>query len=218
MLSAVVFDMDGLLLDTERLAMVSWMHAASLQDGELTQEVYKGMIGLDGVGTRAHLGRHGWQDAGIAKLEAAAWAHYLAALERDGVPHKAGIFDLLDFLDERKIPRAVATSTQTPIAQHKLDRVGVGDRFDVIVGGDQVARGKPAPDIYLRAAELLGCAPAECVALEDSGYGIRAAAAAGMKVIWIPDLCEVDSATQQLVFAVAPSLSETQRVIDQLAQ
>jgi beta-phosphoglucomutase-like phosphatase (HAD superfamily) len=86
------------------------------------------------------------------------------------------------------------------------------------VGGDQVSHGKPAPDIYLRAAERLQRAPITCVALEDSGPGIRAAAAAGMKVIWVPDLCGVDRATQELAFAAAQSLSEAITLIDRLVE
>lgn len=217
MLRAVVFDMDGVLLDTERVGVISWTHAASLQGKELTPAVYKGMIGLSHIGSREHLRQHGWEDPGIQQMETAAWSHYLALLERDGVPHKRGVFELLDFLDKKGILTGVATSTRTEIAQRQLDRMGVGHRFHVIIGGDQVTQGKPAPDIYLRAAERLGYSPEECVAVEDSGPGIRAAAASGMKVVWIPDICDVDSDIQRLIYATLPSLAEMAPVIEQLA-
>jgi beta-phosphoglucomutase-like phosphatase (HAD superfamily) len=102
--------------------------------------------------------------------------------------------------------RAVATSTRTGLAERKLARVGVLDRFDAVVGGDQVRNGKPAPDIYLRAAERLERGPDECIVLEDSRNGVRAASAAGMTVILVPDLCPIDQETEQLAFRTARSL------------
>jgi HAD superfamily hydrolase (TIGR01509 family) len=216
-LSAVIFDMDGVLLDTERVGMRAWMDAALEHGSDLTPEVYAGLIGLDRAGVDDYLARHGWDSPAIRRLERTAWAKYLEALARDGVPVKSGMFEVLDFLDARSIPCAVATSTQTAIAEHKLEQVGVRGRFQTIVGGDQVSMGKPAPDIYLLAAERLRCLPAACAALEDSGPGIRAAAAAGMKVIWVPDLCEVDLKTQELAYAAAQSLSDAIQLIERLA-
>jgi HAD superfamily hydrolase (TIGR01509 family) len=216
--TAVIFDMDGVLLDTERVGMTAWMDAAREQGCDVTPEVFTGLIGLDGAGTRHHLRHHGWEHEAIDRLQRVAWAKYVRALERDGVSHKSGMFELLDFLDQKAIPRAVATSTQTDLAERKLQRIGVLNRFHAIVGGDQVSRGKPAPDIYLRAAERLQCAPMTCVALEDSGPGIHSAAAAGMKVIWVPDLCKVDRATQELAFAAAQSLSDAVTLIDGLLE
>lgn len=208
--------MDGVLLDTERVGMTAWMDAAREQGCDLTPEVFGGLIGLDGVGTRHHLRQHGWDDEASERLGRVAWAKYLRALKRDGVPLKPGVFELLDFLDARSIVRAVATSTQTDVAEQKLEQVGVRSRFHAIVGGDQVTNGKPAPDIFLRAAERLNCDPLACVALEDSGPGIRAAAAAGMRVIWVPDLCMVNPATQELAFESAPSLSDAAAIIERL--
>jgi HAD superfamily hydrolase (TIGR01509 family) len=215
---AVICDMDGVLLDTERVGMTAWMAAAGEQGLVLSRDVFAGLIGLDGAGTSHHLRQHGWEDEAIERLQHAAWAKYLQALERDGVPLKPGVFELLDFLDARSLPRAVATSTRTDIAEDKLERVALRRRFQTIVGGDQVSHGKPAPDIYLRAATLLGCDPASCVAIEDSGPGIRAAAAAGMTVIWVPDLCDVDPATQALPLARVSSLFGVITELERLLQ
>jgi HAD superfamily hydrolase (TIGR01509 family) len=214
--SAVIFDMDGVLLDTERVGMAAWIDAAREQGCELTPEVYGGLIGLDAVGVRQHLRLHEWPDEAAERLGRLAWKKYLTALKRDGVPCKPGVFELLDFLEARSIPRGVATSTETSVAEQKLEHVGVLSRFDAIVGGDQVTSGKPSPDIYLRAAGRLNHAARSCLALEDSGPGIRAASAAGMRVIWVPDLCNVDRATQALAYAVAPSLSAAIGVIEPL--
>jgi HAD superfamily hydrolase (TIGR01509 family) len=217
-LAAVICDMDGVLLDTERVGKTAWMNAAGDLGLDLPGELFAGLIGLDGAGARRHLRHHGWEDEAIKRLQRAAWAKYLRALERDGVPLKSGVYELLDFLDARSLARAVATSTETEAAEHKLERVGVRNRFQAIVGGDQVSNGKPAPDIYLRAAEHLKCDPACCVALADSGPGIRAAAGAGMKVIWVPDLCEVDPPTRELAFATVPSLADAIVLIERLVE
>jgi HAD superfamily hydrolase (TIGR01509 family) len=207
MISAVIFDMDGLMLDTERVAMRAWMSAAAEHRLDLTEAIYHGLIGLGGDEGRRYLRNQSWDDGLVEQVERRAWANYARSLEQEGVPCKQGLFELLDFLDSKTVRRAVATSTRTELAEHKLARVGVLDRFDAIVGGDQVRNGKPAPDIYLRAADRLGCAPAGCVVLEDSRNGVRAAAAAGMTVILVPDLCPIDSETARMALCTAGSLS-----------
>src|SRR4051794_38776100 len=213
---AVVFDMDGLLLDTERLAKTAWMDAAAHHGHPLDETIYSGMIGRSGDGARHHLRQHGWSGDAIARVEATAWKAYVESLDRGEVACKTGVFELLDYLDANGIPPAVATSTRTALAERSLERVGLRHRFRMIVGGDQVSQGKPAPDIYLRTATTLACAPDACVALEDSGPGLRAASAAGMRVIWVPDLCHVDDATQRLACAVVPTLVAAIAAIDTL--
>ena len=118
-----------------------------------------------------------------------AWAaDYDAIVAAEGISLKPGLDDILDLLDERGVAAAVATSTRRERARAKLDRVGLLHRFAALVGGDDVARGKPAPDIFLAAAERLGVAAGDCIVLEDSEPGIIAAAAAGMTPVMVPDL------------------------------
>jgi HAD superfamily hydrolase (TIGR01509 family) len=164
------------------------------------------MIGMGGDEGRCYLRGHSLDEQLVAEVERSAWANYARYLEQEGVPCKQGLFEVLDFLDSRQMRRAVATSTRTELAERKLARVGVLDRFDAVVGGDQVRNGKPAPDIYLRAAERLERGPDECIVLEDSRNGVRAASAAGMTVILVPDLCPIDQETEQLAFRTARSL------------
>jgi HAD superfamily hydrolase (TIGR01509 family) len=216
MVSAVIFDMDGLMLDTERISLDSWLTASRDHGALLSEEVCRGMIGLGQAEFRNYLRGHLGDDHQISQVAASAQAHYVAVLERDGVACKPGLFELLEFLEGRHIPRAVATSTVTSLATRKLKDVGALSFFEAVVGGDQVSKGKPAPDIFLRAAQFVGCEPQDCVVLEDSGHGIRAAAAAGMKVIWVPDICEVDRRTAALAFATAPSLAEVGALIEAL--
>ena len=107
---------------------------------------------------------------------------------REGIALKPGLLDLLDWLEARRIPKAVATSTRRDRAQAKLARTALLPRFVALVGGDEVARGKPEPDIFLAAAARLGEAAQHCLVLEDSEPGVRAALAAGMTPIMVPDL------------------------------
>ena len=161
---------------------------------------------MSGVECRRYLKGRSWQDSDIERLETTAWTNYVELLQREGVPLKQGLLELLDFLDRKRIARAVATSTRTANAKRRLEDVGVLERFEAVVGGEQVERGKPAPDIYLRAAACLGRSPDECVVLEDSRHGVRAGAAAGMAVILVPDICPIDRETELLAACTAPSL------------
>jgi HAD superfamily hydrolase (TIGR01509 family) len=215
--SAVVFDMDGLMLDTERVALVVWRQAAADLGFALDDEVAERMVGRTSATNRLMLQMHFGDSFSYDELWALADARYREALDRDGVPRKEGLVELLDVLVARGIPRAVATSTAGDLARHKLEQAGVADYFDVIVGGTDVARGKPAPDIFLRAAERLGKLPDECVALEDSGPGIFAAAAAGMVTILIPDGGrEPLPETRERATFVAESLTAARPIVERL--
>ena len=123
-----------------------------------------------------------------------------------GVPQKAGLNELLDRLEEDKVPKAVATSSSRPDALLCLG--SLAGRFDAIVTGDEVNRGKPAPDIFLLAAQRLALSPADCLALEDSEAGALAALAAGMSVILVPDLKQPSEGVSAQVDYVCSSLHE----------
>jgi HAD superfamily hydrolase (TIGR01509 family) len=213
---AIILDMDGLLLDTEPISLRVWTQAARDLGYELTDAVGERMIGVGQAENKAMLLRHFGAACPVDELAALAQAHYRVALESGGVPHKPGLTDFLGFLDERRIPRAVATSTATELASHKLRQAGVLHHFAIVVGGDQVSRGKPAPDIFLEAAARLGQRPRDCVVLEDSGPGIRAAVAAGMHAILIPDGREPAVETRAAANAVVESLSAARVLIEQL--
>ena len=185
---AVIFDMDGLLLDTEPLAARAWDEAAAAVGTTFDPAIARRMIGRNFHDCRTML--HAECAAGYP-VEAilSRWhAAYDAIVERDGLAMKPGTFELIDWLDAHGIVRAVATSTRRDRAQAKLTRTALLSRFATLVGGDEIARGKPAPDIYLEAARRLGAAPPRCVVLEDSEPGVRGALAAGMMPIMVPDL------------------------------
>lgn len=185
---ALIFDMDGLLLDSERLAFEIGRETCIAMDIPWSKEAALGMIGLNAASCAAWLRQCFGKDYPVEQQRAEFGRRYEAHLCAHGVPLKPGVHELLDRLDELALPRAIATSTASARARLKLEKMGLARRFKHIVGGDQVERGKPAPDIFLAAAKALDIAPRNCLALEDSNAGARAALAAGMSLRVIPDL------------------------------
>ena len=185
---AVIFDMDGLMLDTEPLAARAWDEAAAAVGARFDPALARRMIWYNFHDCEAMLRA---ECAGGYPVDAilSRWhALYDAIVARDGLAMKPGVHELIDWLDARGIVRAVATSTRRDRAHAKLTRTALLSRFAALVGGDEIAHGKPAPDIYLEAARRLGAAPPRCVVLEDSEPGVRGALAAGMMPIMVPDL------------------------------
>lgn len=192
--AAVLFDMDGLLLDSERVALAIMAECAAELGLAWDCEVGLRIIGRTVTDSNHILREHYGDDVRVDALPTAFRARYDRHIDEQAIPLKPGVRQLLDLLDAHGIARAVATSTQRERAARKLERNGLLQRFDVLVGGDDVARGKPAPDIFLAAAHALGVEPARCLVLEDSNTGARAGLAANMSVVMVPDLLEPDAA------------------------
>ena len=185
---AVLFDMDGLMLDTEPLAARAWDEAAAAEGVAFDGAISRRMIGRNFHDCTALLHAESPPGYPVAAVLARWHDTYDAIVRRDGLALKSGVFELLDRLDAYGITRAVATSTRRERAEAKLRQSALLPRFAALVGGDEVARGKPAPDIYLEAARRLGVPASACVVLEDSDPGVRGALAAGMTPIMVPDL------------------------------
>ncbi len=209
---AVVFDMDGLMLDSERAILNCLQRAAREQGHDLPQSLWLQMVGNGEAVCHALLHKH--LDAGQARaLLDRAHALYEVVVDA-GVPLRPGIVELLDWLQVHGIPRAVATSTKRPLALRKLRMAGLLDRFDAVCTSSDVAHPKPAPDVYLLAASALGVDPACCLVLEDSPTGVRAALAAGMTPVQVPDMLAPDEEVRALRHRIVDSLGDAQRLLE----
>ncbi len=187
---AVIFDMDGLLLDSERIALFIINEVALELGLPWRAEVGLAMVGLNSRDSDAIVRQHLGQDYPLDTLRDAFGLRYEQAIDEGRIPAKAGAAELLDLLDHLNLPRMVATSTRRSRAEPKLAAVGLLSRFHGMVCGDEVSRGKPDPEIFLTAAKRLGVAPQNCLVLEDSNAGIRGALAAGMCAVMVPDLLQ----------------------------
>lgn len=185
---AVVFDMDGLIFDSERLVLICWEKLAGKYHLEGMHEVMLRCIGTTKVKTKEIVLDYYGQDFPYEAYCAEASAMFHEISERDGLPVKKGVRELLNYLREQDIPTALASSTRLAVVTQELQQAGLYQYFREIVGGDQLKRSKPEPDIYLMACERLGVLPERAYAIEDSYNGIRSAYSAGMKPIMVPDL------------------------------
>ncbi len=207
--------MDGLLLDTERLSMRAWQAGARDFGINVPDSLFLEMIGHREADCIAILEKtFGAQIPGKAVAEAGG-RHYQKILAA-GVPLMRGAKELVSFLAAAGIPLAVATSTHRDIACAKLKKAGLAGFFRSVTGGDEVARGKPAPDIYLAACAALALSPADCVAFEDSSPGALSAAGAGLRVVIVPDLKPPAAAALAAAFRVCASLEEAQTLFDRI--
>ncbi len=205
---AVIFDMDGLMLDTERMAHRLWTAVATELGFDLRDELFLQLVGRTRADTDGILTRELGPSFPLTAFRQICTERWLAEISRTGIARKAGLLELLDTIDETDVRTAVATSTRRVGADRSLAAAGIDGRFHCIVTGDEVRRGKPAPDIFLLAAERLEVEPRECVVLEDSLYGIRAAHAAGMIPVMVPDLVPPTDDVRALAHRVVQSLVE----------
>jgi HAD superfamily hydrolase (TIGR01509 family) len=210
---AVIFDMDGLLVDTESLFRDVLMESSRLRGVDLPLPVFLRMVGLQAGASRAVAMAHFGEDFDYEPWMAQAWALAHARLEV-GVALKDGVLELLDYLEATGLPRAVATSSGHASVERQLGPGGLLPRFQAIIAAGDYARGKPAPDPYIAAAARLEIDPAACLALEDSHNGVRAAHAAGMMTIMVPDLLEATPEMRALCVAISGTLHEVRAMLE----
>jgi len=210
---AIIFDMDGLLLDTEQIALQAFREACRQFNFEPALDIYLRAVGTNPVRTKMILTRGYGASFPFDQISPVWGENYRKAITERPIPVKAGAPEFLEFIKHAEKRTAIATSTAHQTAREKLERTGLLSFFELIVGGDQVAKGKPDPETYLKAAELLGVRPHQCLALEDSDNGVMAAHGAGMSVIQIPDLKEPSAEIRALGHPVLSSFMEVQEFL-----
>ncbi len=214
---AVVFDMDGLLFDTEAIYREAMIATALRLGFEMPDQVFLAMVGLPPDASRAHLRSHYGNsfDVDTFWTESASDFHKLSTGRQF---LKTGVIELLGLLDRSGLRRAIATSSRHLDVQRNLSAHDLETQFHVIIAQGDYARGKPNPDPFLKAAEKLETAPEDCLALEDSSNGVRAASAAGMMTIMVPDLIQPTEDIRKLCLRVARDLHEVRELLQAVSQ
>ena len=212
-----IFDMDGLMFDTERLNLEGWRRAAAARGHVMTREMYCVHIGASRETTQRRMAEQFGPtfDFDAARADRLAWTR--AQIEEHGTPLEPGLNELLSWLTEHGISTAIATSSDRDAVEFYLAHApGLTHRFDAIATWEPGMEGKPAPDVFLKAAEMLGLPPVACVVLEDSHNGIRAAHAAGMRSIMVPDLLPATPDIAALATWVVPTLADAVPIFEGL--
>lgn len=213
-IKAVIFDMDGLLLDTEKLLVRFWVQAANEAGFPMTRENALSIRSLHRSFAVPYLRGLFGEDFDYVKIRSRRMELMNEYLKAHPLELKDGANELISYLTENGLMTAVATATDLERTRDYLSRVGLSEKIDRVVCATMVEQGKPKPDIYLYAAKQLGFEPCECVALEDSPNGVRSAASAGCRTIMVPDLTQPDSELSALISAKANSLFDVINIIE----
>jgi len=204
---AVVFDMDGVIFDSERAVMQCWKEVASRHNIPDIEKAILACTGTTMVRTREIMLNLYGADFPYDEYARESSAIFHSRYDGGRLPMKPGVKELLTFLKERGKKIALASSTRQQVVTDELRDAGIIEYFDRIICGDMVSRSKPAPDIFLKACEELNISPSDSYAIEDSYNGIRAAHAGGLHPIMVPDLLPADEEMQSLAEIVLPSLT-----------
>lgn len=207
-IGGVVFDMDGLMFDTENLTYKLQKKILEKKGIVYTLDAYKQTIGKRTEDIVDLFRELCGEDFDYSSFRIECRETYTEYTDKHGVPIKEGLFDLLDYLKAKDIKTALCTSTTEPSARRTLRISGTLPYFDTLVCADDVKRGKPYPDPFNKAAEKLGVKPENCLALEDSINGIKSAYASGMVTVMIPDLIEPTEEIKPMCYKILPSLND----------
>lgn len=197
-MNAVIFDMDGVLFDTERLCQDSWLAVAEENGLPGMEEIFPKCIGLNANDSRRIVLEAYGEDFDYEGFRGRASVWFWDYIEKNGLPIKPGVKELLAWLKEKKWLVGLASSTRRSSVLNHLEQAGIKDYFKVIITGDMVEHSKPQPDIYLLACRELGVEPEQAYAIEDSPNGIRSAHAAGMCPLMVPDMIAPDEEMREL--------------------
>lgn len=214
-MKAVIFDMDGVLIDTEKYLVKFWCQAGREFGYDIKREDALMIRSLAGKYAKPKLQSIYGEDFNYAGVRQRRKELMQDWLEKNGIEKKEGVDEILPYLKEKGLKIAVATATDEERAIKYLKKIGIYHWFDQVICANMVENGKPMPDIYLYACEQIGEEPKNCYAVEDSPNGVKAAVLAGCRVIMVPDLSEPDKETEKLLYTKVTSLSKIKDVFSQ---
>ena len=208
MIKALLFDMDGLLLDSERVVQHSWNVAGRLLGyGEVGEYIYH-TLGMNVKGRMEYFKKTLGEEFPFEEFQTLSRKAFFEVAEKEGIPLKRGAKELIFYAKQMGYKVGLVTSSRREYAVDILTKAGIFQYFDGCMFGDMVTKSKPDPEIYRKSAEMLGIAPEYCIAFEDAPAGVKSATTAGIDVIMVPDLVEPDEETRMRAWKVLHSLDE----------
>lgn len=212
-LKAVVFDMDGIIFDSERKVVECWIEIAAKYGIKDIEKLCRMCLGTNSAETRRLALEFYGEDFPYDERKAEQSALYHERYDGGRLPMKVGVKELLEYLKQRGLKIALASSTRRVVVENQLRDAGILSYFDKVVCGDMVSHSKPHPEIFLRACEELSVEPECAIAIEDSYNGIRSAHAAGLRPIMVPDMAEPNEEIERLAEVILESLLEVREYI-----
>lgn len=204
----IIFDMDGLMFDTEKLIFITWKEACKKYKRKINYRIFKETIGLSRIGTEEVYKNYYGGSFPFEKINNEAMKLLENNIHSVGVPLKEGLFELLEYIRKKQLKMALATSTSRDRVELLLNLSNTKKYFDVVTCGDEIVNGKPDPEIFLKTSQKVNYPPENCMVLEDSENGIIAAYRAGMLPVMVPDIIEPGKEIEAMLFKKFNSLKE----------
>ena len=215
-IKGVIFDMDGVHIDTEKISFNSFREVLSQYNYEMSEAFYLTMIGRNVKSIKELMINEYGEEFPFEEVYEKKVKIAVDTINRDGVIVKPGVHEIIDYLRDNNFKIAVATSTRRERAHYLLEQIGIKDKVNYIICGDQVENSKPDPEIFLKAAKGINIPPENCIVIEDSDAGILAASKAGMMGINVPDMKMPDENMKKLAFKICSNLLEVKTYIESI--